>query len=235
MNSPPASRTFRPLHALLAAGCVLVSGHAPAAGPAPAEQKPLPVALVDSLDALSGGPPAGYRADHAKGVLVSGTFTPAPTGASLSKAPHFRQKVPVVVRFSDTTGVPNMPDASPDARPHGMAIRFQIPGGLSTDIVGLSANGFPVATAEDFVALLTAVAQRDGESTTDGTQVWPDDRRLVELGTIALTAVSKDQVEDQKALLFNPIDLPTGIAPSDDPVLAARFPAYAVSVRQRLD
>jgi len=341
MNAHSAHRPDRPLPALLASAFVLLAGHALAADPAPAEQKPMPVALVDSLNALSGGPHAGYRANHAKGVLVSGTFTPASTAPSLSKAPHFRQKVPVVVRFSDTTGVPTMPDASPDASPHGMAIRFQIPGGLSTDIVAISANGFPVATPEDFLALLQAVAQsgpgvakptpieqflgshpaalkfvttpqpapvsfatlafygvnafkfnnakgvthygryrmlpaageqgldeaaakatsptylmdelptriakgpvrfrlvvqvaKDGDSTTDGTQVWPDDRQIVELGTLALTAVSKDQVKDQKAILFNPVNLPAGIEASDDPVLAARFPAYAVSYRQRLN
>jgi catalase len=122
------------------------------------DQKPLPVALVDALNKLSGGPHKGFRANHAKGVMVEGTFTPAPSAASLSKAPHFAKRVTVLVRFSDTTGVPNLPDASPDASPHGMAIRFNIPGGGSTDIVSISANGFPVATPEDFLALLTAIA-----------------------------------------------------------------------------
>jgi catalase len=122
------------------------------------DQKPLPVALVDALNKLSGGPHKGFRANHAKGVMVEGTFTPAPSAASLSKAPHFAKRVTVLVRFSDTTGVPTLPDASPDASPHGMAIRFNIPGGGSTDIVSISANGFPVATPEDFLAFLTAVA-----------------------------------------------------------------------------
>jgi catalase len=126
--------------------------------PAP-DQKPLPVALVEALNKVSGGPHPGFRANHAKGVLVSGTFTPAKSAASLSKAPHFAATVPVLVRFSDTTGVPVIPDASPDASPHGMAIRFKLPGGGSTDIVSISANGFPVGTPEDFLALLTAVSK----------------------------------------------------------------------------
>ena len=66
--------------------------------------------------------------------------------------------VPVLVRFSDPTGVPNLPDADPNASPHGMAIRFQLPDGSSTDIVSISANSFPVSTPEDFVAMLQAVA-----------------------------------------------------------------------------
>lgn len=120
--------------------------------------KPLPVALVDALNKLAGGPHPGFRANHAKGILVTGTFTPSKSAPSLSKAPHFATAVPVLVRFSDPTGVPTIPDASPDASPHGMAIRFKLPDGSSTDIVSISANGFPVSTPQDFLALLTAIA-----------------------------------------------------------------------------
>jgi len=132
---------------------------AAAADAPPADQKPLPVALVDALNKLAGGPHPGFRANHAKGVLLTGTFTPAITAPTLSKAAHFSKAVPVLVRFSDTTGVPNIPDAAPDSSPHGMAIRFKLPDGSSTDIVSISANGFPVATPEDFLALLTAIGK----------------------------------------------------------------------------
>jgi catalase len=145
--------------ALTLAAALTVSAHA--ADTPPASQEPLPVALVHALNTLAGGPHPGFRANHAKGVLVSGTFTPAKTAASLSKAPHFAASapVPVLVRFSDTTGVPTIPDAAPEASPHGIAIRFKLPGGGSTDIVSISANGFPVATPEDFLALLTAISK----------------------------------------------------------------------------
>lgn len=150
---------------LLAAGVASSIGaraaDAPAAAPTPpaAAPTPLPVALVDALNKVSNGPHPGFRANHAKGVMVEGTFTPSPSAASFSKAPHFAKSVPVLVRFSDTTGVPTMPDADPNASPHGIAIRFTLPGGGSTDIVSISANAFPVATPEDFLALLQAVAQ----------------------------------------------------------------------------
>jgi catalase len=117
------------------------------------------VALVGALNTLSHGPHAGYRANHAKGVMVEGVFTPSPGAVAFSKAPHFAKRVPVLVRFSDGTGVPNLPDADPNASPHGIAIRFQLPGGAFTDIVSISANGFPVATPEDFLAFLRAAAQ----------------------------------------------------------------------------
>ena len=132
-----------------------------AADTAAVAAKPVPQAAVEALNKLSGGPHAGFRANHAKGVLVMGSFTPAKTAASLSKAPHFssKQPVPVLVRFSNGTGVPKLPDASAEASPHGIAIRFQLPGGVNTDIVSISANSFPVATPEEFVALLQAIGQ----------------------------------------------------------------------------
>ncbi len=145
------------------------------ADPAPAPQKPLPVALVEAFNKLAGGPHPGLRANHAKGILVTGTFSPAKEAVTLSKAAHFAAKsVPVVVRFSDPTGVPTLPDASPNASPHGMAIRFKLADGSSTDIVSLSANGFPVATPEEFLALLTAI----GNSGPDAPKPTPVEQFL---------------------------------------------------------
>ena len=154
---PVCRRLSRP--ALIAGGLALsVMGAAAHCEATATAQKPLPVALVDALNTLAGGPHKGFRANHAKGIMVEGTFTPAKSAPVLSKAPQFARSVPVIVRFSNATGVPTLPDAAPEASPHGMAIRFKLPNGSSTDIVSISANGFPVATPEDFLAFLTAVA-----------------------------------------------------------------------------
>jgi catalase len=51
-----------------------------------------------------------------------------------------------------------LPDTDGNASPHGMAIRFQLPGDVNTDIGSIAANGFPVATSEQFLKLLRAVA-----------------------------------------------------------------------------
>jgi len=142
----------------LALGAATAAAAEGATPPASADQKPLPVALVDAFNALAGGPHRGFRANHAKGILIQGAFTPSATAPSLSKAAHFAHRVPVLVRFSDPTGVPTLPDADPNASPHGIAIRFTLPDNTSTDIVSLSANGFPVATPEDFLAFLEAAA-----------------------------------------------------------------------------
>lgn len=303
------------------------------------QTKSVPEQIIDTLNGLSGGPHAGFRANHAKGVLATGTFKPSAEAASISKAPHFKVAVPVTVRFSTGTGVPMIPDANPNSRPYGMAIRFTLPQSGFTDFVGISYDGFPVSTPEDFLALLNAVATigkstespapiekflgshpaalafvqapkpapvsfgsqtyfgvnafeftnasgakrfgryriipvggnafiseeeaakrsgnylmdelparlaqgevkfkivlqlaEKGDVTNDGSVVWPKERAVVELGTLTLSQPVADGKQAEKALAFNPLILPDGIAPSADPVLLARPLAYAISVGRR--
>ena len=81
------ARSFqRSFVAAVLAGTLTATVHA--ADAPPADAKPVPQAAVEALNKLSGGPHAGYRANHAKGVLVMGSFTPAEGAASLSKAAH---------------------------------------------------------------------------------------------------------------------------------------------------
>jgi catalase len=123
------------------------------------QPKSLPQQIADVMVQLNGGIHTGYRFAHAKGIVRTGTFTPARGAASISRAAHLRGgAVPVTVRFSDGTGVPQIPDTNPNAAPRGMAIRFTLPGGGSTDIVANSHNGFFVGTGEDFLAMLQAIA-----------------------------------------------------------------------------
>jgi catalase len=125
----------------------------------PLLEKPTVEQIVDTLTKLSGGPHAGYRANHAKGIVVQGEFVPASSAASLTKAEHLQSKAsPVVVRFSNATGVPTIPDANGNAFPKGIAVRFQLEDGRYTDIVSISTNGFPASNPEDFLGLLNAVA-----------------------------------------------------------------------------
>jgi len=116
--------------------------------------------LLDSLDVLAGGVHAGFRPAHAKGAMCSGTFTPAPEAARLTRAPHAsRPSTPVTVRFSDSTGVPTIPDNDPTrSGPRGIAVRFHLGEHAHTDVIAHSANGFPVRTGGEFVTLLRAVA-----------------------------------------------------------------------------
>jgi catalase len=96
----------------------------------------------------------GFRLAHAKGIVCEGTFEPAPAATELCRAVHFSKSVPVMVRFSDATGMPQIPDGDPNSNPKGMAIRFKLPGGGIADIVANGQNGFPAGTPSDFVGFL---------------------------------------------------------------------------------
>jgi catalase len=72
--------------------------------------------------------------------------------------------VPVTARFSDGTGLPDIADGDPNANPHGMAVRFHLPDGGEMDIVANSLAFFPVATGEEFLELLQAVAASGPEA-----------------------------------------------------------------------
>jgi catalase len=99
------------------------------------------------------------RAVHARGIVLMGEFTPDKHAAELTRAPHLQKtKVPVIVRFSDFTGVPDIPENSELANPRGMALRFVLPDGAVADIVAHSFNGFPVATSDQFGELISALA-----------------------------------------------------------------------------
>jgi catalase len=114
--------------------------------------------IVDAMNKVFGVHP-GFRANHAKGIVVEGHFKAAPGVAGLSKAVLFDgSAIPVTVRFSDATGVPNLPDGSVQANPHGMAIKFHLPDGSETDMVINSFKFFPVASPTDFRDMLLAVA-----------------------------------------------------------------------------
>jgi catalase len=115
--------------------------------------------LLDTLDTLSGLHP-GFRPAHAKGLMCSGTFTPSPEAARLTRAPHASQpSTPVTVRYSNSTGVPTIPDNDPQrSGPRGIAVRFHLGDHAHTDIVAHSTNGFPVRTGEEFLEFLRAAA-----------------------------------------------------------------------------
>lgn len=119
--------------------------------------------LLDAFDQLQGIHP-GSRPAHAKGLMCSGTFVPSADAAKLTRALHAnRPSTPVTVRYSDSTGLPNIPDNDPArSGPRGIAIRFHLDEHLHTDIVAHSFDGFPVRTGEEFLEFLRAAAAAGG-------------------------------------------------------------------------
>lgn len=299
-------------------------------------EKPVTEKLVDTLTQLSGGPHKGFRANHAKGLVVQGHFTPAPTAAEVTKASIFNTSNPVVVRYSHAGGLPTIADNDGNGFPKGMAIRFQLPDQSYADLVCISINDFPAATPEEFLGLLQAVAAskddpktiekflaehpaalrfvttpkplpesfatqpffgvnafkftnakgqtqygryriepvegarflnadaskiaaneyltqelparlqkgpyaykisvqlaQTGDEVNDPTVLWPEDRRVVELGTLTIDKVSADAQVYEKGM-FSPLNLVEGIELSEDKILLARPTAYAVSFGRRL-
>jgi len=117
--------------------------------------------LLGQFDTIFGLHP-GFRPAHAKGMMLSGTFTSSHEAMSFTRAPHaMRESTPVTVRFSNGTGLPLIPDNAPDSNPRGLAIRFQLADHVHTDIVSHSTDGFPTRTGQEFLDFLRAVAAGD--------------------------------------------------------------------------
>jgi catalase len=297
-----------------------------------------PTQMVDALHAAFGKHTNG-RAVHAKGLFFEGDFTPAPGAKQISSAPHLQSfPVPVTVRFSDFTGIPDISDTIGASNPRGMAIKFHLPDGKITDIIAHSFNGFPVATTDKFRTFLLDISKSGpdaphpnaieqflgthpiaktflttqkppsvsyatltyfgvnsfrftnskGKSTfiryqiipetgdqfltaeefknsgsnylseemkiritkgpvkfklyaqlaekndviDDPSIAWPDERKRVFLGTITVTRYADNSLENDKALIYNPGNLPIGIAIAD-PMIADRAKAYPISVKER--
>lgn len=119
--------------------------------------------IIQAFDKANGGIHPGFRPAHAKGILLTGVFTPSSEAALLTRAPHIhRDSTPVTVRFSDFAGVPTVADNDPQkASPRGCAIRFHLAEHTHTDIVSHSVNAFPVRTGEEFLAFLDALIATD--------------------------------------------------------------------------
>ena len=94
----------------------------------------------------------GFRAKHAnaKGIVVEGSFKASSEAPLLSKAKLFDgSTIPMTVQFSDSTGIPNLPDGSDLANPHGMAIKFHLPDGSDVGMVTNSLKFFLVSRGAD--------------------------------------------------------------------------------------
>jgi catalase len=148
--------------------------------PLPTDEKLLALSenVLKQFEALFGRHP-GFRPAHAKGIMLTGTFTSSPGAASLSRAPHLnRPSTPVTVRFSNSTGIPVLPDNDPNADPRGFAIRFDLADHVHTDIVSHSTDGFPTRTGDEFLELLRAIGSSDLSKPSDPANPKPIEKFL---------------------------------------------------------
>jgi catalase len=80
--------------------------------------------------------------------------------------------------------------------------------------------------------LVAQIAEKD-DPTNDITKEWPENRKVVELGSIKLEKLDENSEKDQKHAIFDPIPRVEGIEPSDDPILEFRAALYLLSGRER--
>lgn len=114
-----------------------------------------PDAAIEAIRGAGGARP-GCRALHAKGALYGGTFTATPDAVMLTRAKHFDgSTVPALIRFSNGAGNPEQRDNVPGIR--GMAVKFTLPDGATTDVSTQTARLFVSSTPDGFVDLLKAM------------------------------------------------------------------------------
>jgi len=73
-----------------------------------------------------------------------------------------------------------------------------------------------------------------GDSADNPTLAWPETREKITLGTLSIKAAMPQKGAACEPINFDPLVMADGIAPTDDPVLLFRSPAYAVSFAKRL-
>jgi catalase len=72
-----------------------------------------------------------------------------------------------------------------------------------------------------------------GDSTNNSTSEWPAGREQVDVGTLTLDTVEAEETSPTRVVNFDPLVLPAGISPSDDPLLSARSGVYSESFTRR--
>ena len=73
-----------------------------------------------------------------------------------------------------------------------------------------------------------------GDPEDNPTLPWPDGRRQIKAGTLAISSAMPQKGAACEQINFDPLVMADGIAPTDDPILLFRSPAYAVSFAKRL-
>ncbi len=80
---------------------------------------------------------------------------------------------------------------------------------------------------------LVVIVGQPGDPTNDATISWPKEREKVDVGDLTLDRVESEETSPATDVNFDPLVLPDGIAPSDDPLLSARSAVYSQSFTRR--
>lgn len=123
--------------------------------------------IVDAMEYGTGTLP-GYRRAHARGIVFHARFTPSAQIRDLTTAEHFQgPDVPALVRLSNGSGNPYVPDKRPGNRGAvlGLAVRFALASGDYSTWAAANIEAFPARSAEEFISLtrLQRSNQRTGK------------------------------------------------------------------------
>lgn len=80
---------------------------------------------------------------------------------------------------------------------------------------------------------LVVTSAEPGDPSTDSTLPWPATRLQLDVGTLTVEQIESEETSPARDINFDPLVLPSGIEPSDDPILSARSAAYSQSFRRR--
>jgi catalase len=184
------------------------------------------VASTD-MSKLAGSPLEKFLANHPKALAFVQTPKPAPS--SFAREQFFGV---TAIHFFNKDGTSRfgryriVPDAGVEHLTDAAALAAKSANFLFDEIAERVAKG-PIKFR------LVAQLANDGDIVNDATEHWPADRTLLELGTIALTALAADNAHEQQHIIFDPIPRVDGIEPSDDPLLELRAAVYLISGRRR--
>ena len=188
-----------------------------------------PEEFLGFLEALKGGPATvgPYLASHPAAAKFAAAPKPPPVSFATTSYYYIN-----AFKFTNAKGESRfvryaMKSVASEASLNPARAKQQGPNYLSDEIKKRLAEG-PVEF--DYVA---QVAQA-GDPTSDGTKVWPADRKMVTLGRVTVTKLVPDSDAAQRKLLFDPAHVTKGIDLSDDPMVTARSQAYAISYAKRL-
>lgn len=81
---------------------------------------------------------------------------------------------------------------------------------------------------------MVATLAEPGDALDNPTIMWSGPHREVLLGELTVSTLFEEGTAGCRDINFDPLILPRGVAPSDDPVLHARSAAYSVSLTRRL-
>jgi catalase len=181
---------------------------------------------------------------------VTGKPEPAKINAFLAAHPEAVRALALIKKRNVTSGFANSTFNSlnafrlVDAAGASVPIRWSV---APVQPVAADASAQPEAGGENYLFddLIAQIAQHPrqwrlivtigqaGDPTNDATQPWPEGRQQVDAGTVTIDRASSEDGGPCTAINYDPLVLPSGIEPSDDPLLSARSAVYGRSFTLR--